>query len=162
MLVKAFFTEPQIVLLDEPTASLDPDIASDICSFLLEEREKRGISILFTSHKMDEVMEICDRAIFLKKGHIIADDLPVKLARSVSLFSVRLVIVDGLKRTILIAEKEGYQYAVEHRTITVQMDEEKIPSFLQELSQSKVVYANIKIEEPSLEDFFLQIAKKGV
>ena len=50
MLVKAFFTEPKIVLLDEPTASLDPDIANDICSFLLEQREKKGLSILFSSH----------------------------------------------------------------------------------------------------------------
>lgn len=162
MLVKAFFTEPKIVLLDEPTASLDPDIASDICSFLLEERDKRDVSILFSSHKMEEVMEICDRTIFLKKGQIIADDVPEKLAKSVSLFSVKLLVVDGLKRTILIAEKEGFKYAVDYRTITIQMDEEKIPSFLHELSQSKVSYANIKIEEPSLEDFFLQIAKKNI
>ena len=74
MLVKAFFIKPKIVLLDEPTASLDPDIANDICSFLLEQRDKHNLSILFSSHKMEEVMEICDRAIFLKEGKIIADD----------------------------------------------------------------------------------------
>lgn len=159
MLVKAFFIEPKIVLLDEPTASLDPEIAGDICSFILEQREKKGLSILFSSHKMEEVMEICDRTIFLKQGKIIADDLPENLARSVSAFRVRLVIVDGLKRTIAIAESQNLKYMIDHRSIEIFMEEDKVPPFLNALSQIGVAYANIKIEEPSLEDFFLQIAK---
>lgn len=161
MLVKAFFIQPKIVLLDEPTASLDPDIAQDICSFLLEQREKQGVSILFTSHKMEEVMEICDRSIFLKEGKIIADDTPRRLAKSVATFQLRLVITDGLKRTVNIAEQHGYRYIAENRVFEVWLDEEKIPPFLHALSQANVSYANIKIEEPSLEDFFLQISKKG-
>ena len=160
MLVKAFFVEPKIVLLDEPTASLDPDISRDICSFLLEQRDKKNLSILFSSHKMEEVMEICDRTIFLKEGKIIADDLPENLAKSVSAFRVRLVIVDGLKRTIAIATSQGFQYTIEHRSIEILMDEDKVPPFLHALSQAGVIYANIKIEEPSLEDFFLEISKK--
>ena len=51
MLVKALFVNAKILLLDEPTASLDPDISRDICSFLLEQRDKRGISILSTISK---------------------------------------------------------------------------------------------------------------
>lgn len=159
MLVKAFFIQPKVVLLDEPTASLDPDIANDICSFVLEQRDKKGISILFTSHKMQEVMEICDRTIFLKSGKIIADDTPEKLAKSVSKFRIRLVIVDGLKRTRAIAENAGLGYTVDHRSIEISLSEDKIPEFLNALSEAKVSYASIKIEEPSLEDFFLQIAK---
>lgn len=160
MLVKAFFTQPKVVLLDEPTASLDPDIASDICSFLLEQRDQKGISILFSSHKMEEVMRICDRTIFLKEGKIIADDLPAKLARSVSTFRIVLVIVDGLKKTVAISEESSLSYKIDHHTIEIMIDEEKIPAFLNALSNAQVAYANIKIEEPSLEDFFLQIAKK--
>jgi ABC-2 type transport system ATP-binding protein len=160
MLVKAFFVKPKIVLLDEPTASLDPDIANDICSFLLEQKERLGLSILFTSHKMEEVMKICDRTIFLKEGRIIANDTPQKLAQSVSTFRIKLVITDGMKRTIALVEKEGFQHIVDHRLIEVWIDEEKIPSLLHSLSSASVIYANIKIEEPSLEDFFLQIAKK--
>lgn len=160
MLVKAFFIKPKIVLLDEPTASLDPDIANDICEFMLEQRDKHGLSILITSHKMEEVVKVCDRTIFLKEGKIIADDIPEKLARSASSFRLKLVLIDGLKRTIALAEKEGLKYTVEHRSIDILIDEDKIPSFLDALSKSSVCYANIKIEEPSLEDFFLQIVKK--
>jgi len=161
MLVKAFFTEPKIVLLDEPTASLDPDIAKDICAFLLEQREKMGVSILFSSHRMDEVMEICDRTIFLKEGKIIADDVPQKLARSVSSYRVRLVIVDGLEKTKAMVENMSLHYSFDHKIFEIHVEEEKIPILLNTLSQQNVRYANIQIEEPSLEDFFLQIAKRS-
>lgn len=161
MLVKAFFVDPKIVLLDEPTASLDPDIANDICSFLLEQRDKKALSILFTSHKMQEVMEICDRTIFLKEGKIIANDKPAKLAKSVSTFKVKLLVCSGMDQAIRLASDAGYKYSVDHKSIEVLLDEEQIPSFLDGISRASVSYSNIKIEEPSLEDFFLQIAKKS-
>lgn len=160
MLVKAFFIKPKVVLLDEPTASLDPDIASDICSFLLEQRDKTGLSILFTSHKMHEVMEICDRTIFLKQGKIIADDLPETLARSVSGFKIRLVILEGLEKLKKITEDAGFCCSIDHKTVEIKIAEEFIPIFLKRLGEENVVYTNIKIEEPSLEDFFMQLVRK--
>lgn len=159
MLVKAFFIQPKIALLDEPTASLDPDIARDICSFLLEQREKNRLSILFTSHKMQEVMEICDRTIFLKKGKIIANDVPEKLAKSVSGFKIRIVLLHGQEKAKEILEKNGFPYTIDHKTIEIVVDEEQIPPFLNELGREQVIYSSIKIEEPSLEDFFLQTTK---
>jgi ABC-2 type transport system ATP-binding protein len=159
MLVKAFFTSPKIVLLDEPTASLDPNIAQDTCSFLLEQREKKGISILFTSHKMEEVMKICDRAIFLKGGNIIADDTPKNLARSVSSFCVKLVISEGEEEAKAVIQKAGLKYSQDHRLLQVWVEEERIPQLLDAMSKGGVYYTNIKIEEPTLEDFFYQIAE---
>lgn len=160
MIVKAFFIEPRIVLLDEPTASLDPDIAREVCEFLLERREKTNLSILFTSHKMEEVADLCDRTIFLKSGKIIANDLPENLAKSVSSFRVRLTISDGMKRTIAIAEHQNLCHQVDHRIVRLSLDEKEIPPFLNALAQAQVVYTNIQIEEPSLEDYFLQIADR--
>lgn len=162
MLVKAFFTNPKITLLDEPTASLDPDIAHDVCAFLLEKREETGLSILFTSHKMEEVAEVCDRVIVLKKGKLIADDLPRNLAKSVSFFRLRLTIIDGMKRTITLAEQEKIAFEVIHRTITCSLDEKEIPPFLNLLMRAGVSYASIQIDEPTLEDYFLTIVEKKV
>jgi ABC-2 type transport system ATP-binding protein len=161
MLVKAFFTDPKIALLDEPTASLDPDAAHDVCSFLLEQREKTGLSILFTSHKMEEVAEVCDRVIVLKKGKLIADDLPKNLAKSVSFFRLRLTIIDGMKRTLSIAQQEGIAFDVTHRIVTCSLEEKGIPGFLNSLMRAEVSYASIQIEEPTLEDYFLTIVEKN-
>lgn len=158
MLVKAFFIQPKVVLLDEPTASLDPDISLDVCRFLLEQREKQGLSILFTSHKMEEIADLCDRTIFLKQGKIIADDLPENLARSVSSHKLKLTIGDGMKRTIALAESKNLSYRFENRSIELSLDEKEIPNFLTALMEAKVSYVSIQIQEPSLEDYFLQIA----
>jgi ABC-2 type transport system ATP-binding protein len=72
-LAKAFLTEPKILFLDEPTASLDPDIAEKIRALLKEERRSSGLSILYTSHNMREMEEMSDRIIFLQHGKIVAE-----------------------------------------------------------------------------------------
>jgi ABC-2 type transport system ATP-binding protein len=72
-LAKAFLTEPKILFLDEPTASLDPDIAHKIRALLQEERRSSGLSILYTSHNMREMEEMSDRIIFLQRGKIVAE-----------------------------------------------------------------------------------------
>ena len=162
MLAKAFFIDPKVVLLDEPTASLDPDVSRQICEFILNERDRTGLSILFTSHKMEEVSEVCDRVIFLKGGKIVADDLPEKLAKSASHYRLRLTISDGLKRTAALAEQMGCSYTIDHRMIEIAIDEPKIPSFLNALGKGEIAYSTIHIEEPSLEDYFLQITKKDL
>jgi len=72
-LAKAFLTGPKILFLDEPTASLDPDIAQKIRGFLKEERGSSGLSVLYTSHNMLEMEEMSDRIIFLQRGKIVAE-----------------------------------------------------------------------------------------
>lgn len=161
MLVKAFLIDPKIVLLDEPTASLDPDIAEEVCTFLLEQQQKTGLSVLFTSHKMKEVTKLCNRVIFLRKGEIIADNLPKNLAKSTSSFKLTLTISDGLKKAIQLAEEQSLVYQIEHRSIKISLDEQHIPLFLNALMQASVFYTQIQIEEPSLEDYFLKISKNS-
>lgn len=72
-LAKALLTEPKILFLDEPTASLDPDIAQKIRTLLREARQSSGVSILYTSHNMREMEEMSDRIIFLQRGRIVAE-----------------------------------------------------------------------------------------
>lgn len=71
-LAKAIMTEPKVLFLDEPTASLDPDIVNKIKSFLKEYQRSEGLSILYTSHNMREMEEMSDRIIFLQRGKIVA------------------------------------------------------------------------------------------
>ena len=161
MMVKAFFVRPKIVLLDEPTASLDPEISSDICDFLLEERKKENLSILFTSHKMEEVAKVCDRVIFLAQGKIIADDVPSNLARQNANFRVRLIILEDLPRAIAISKERELNYESDEKKLEVEMEEKDIPAFLHQLSAEGIVYSSIQIQEPSLQDYFLKIARKS-
>ncbi len=72
-LAKAVMTEPKVLFLDEPTASLDPDIVNKIKSFLKEYQRSEGLSILYTSHNMREMEEMSNRIIFLQRGRIVAE-----------------------------------------------------------------------------------------
>jgi ABC-2 type transport system ATP-binding protein len=162
MLVKAFMIRPKIALLDEPTASLDPDVAKEVVDFVLEQRDQFGTSILYTSHNMAEVGEVCDRVLFMQQGKIVADDVPEQLAKSAANSRVQLQMGDGLKRCIAIAERLKLKYQVEHRSIELSLDENQIAILLSALAEAGVVYKNINILQPTLEDFFMQmVGKKG-
>ena len=160
MLVKAFMTRPKIALLDEPTASLDPDVAKEVIEFVLEQRKAYGTAIVYTSHNMPEVAEICDRVLFMKQGEIVANDIPNNLVRSVLTSKLRLQVGDGMKRTVAIAASLHLKYQIEFRSIELELDEGQIALFLSTLAQAGVVYTHISIREPTLEDYFLHMVGK--
>jgi ABC-2 type transport system ATP-binding protein len=75
-LAKALINQPELLLLDEPTASLDPDTADWVRQHLMDYRKARGATILLASHNMLEVERLCDRVIIMKRGRIEDDDTP--------------------------------------------------------------------------------------
>jgi ABC-2 type transport system ATP-binding protein len=80
-LIKALLNEPQLLLLDEPTASLDPDSADRIRSRLEAYRSRRGASILLASHNMLEVERLCDFVVIMRGGRIVETGAPGELIR---------------------------------------------------------------------------------
>ena len=84
-LVKAFLNDPELLMLDEPTASLDPDIADKVRKVVRKVQQERNIGILYTSHNMKDIEEVCDRVIVLHKGKIVCEGTPTDIvARSSS------------------------------------------------------------------------------
>lgn len=166
MLAKAFLPEPKIVLLDEPTASLDPDIALFIRTFIIKQQKEYGTSILITSHNMAEVSQVCTRALILKKGNIIADDTPKRLAASVSKASIYLTIANAHDREKLteFGSENNIPFAheeYEKNNVIMEVEEDRIAAILQELSRKGITYTNISIRKPTLEDYFIEIALQG-
>lgn len=78
-LAKALLNRPELLFLDEPTASLDPDTADQIRHRLKTARETTGMAMLYTSHNMREMEEMCDRIIFLYRGRILLTGTPKEL-----------------------------------------------------------------------------------
>ena len=75
-LAKSLINEPEFLLLDEPTASLDPDTTVWIREFLQQYRDQRGATILFASHDMREVELLCDEALLMKEGKLVEKGSP--------------------------------------------------------------------------------------
>ena len=159
MLVKAFLANPDIVLLDEPTASVDPDVAYEVRQFILEQRNERNISILITSHNMDEVTELCDRVLVLKNGVIIADNTPEQLAQSTSKVRVHLMISSDLDNALAYFNNAQVVYSFHANQVTIEHDEHAIAPLLAQLGKHNIMYSQISIDKPTLEDYFLSIAK---
>lgn len=161
MLAKAFLTDPRIVLLDEPTASLDPDIAADVRSFIMSQQKEKGVSVLLTSHNMDEVSEICERVLVLKNGSIIADSSPQKLAASVSYIRIHLTITTPLQGAYNFFNQEKIIYSQDRNYTVIELEESMIAHVLAQCAQKNIQYSYISIEKPTLEDYFLQVARKA-
>jgi len=75
-LAKAFLNRPRLLLLDEPTASLDPATARDLRGKIRELAARDGIAVLWTTHNMIEATEVCDRVLFLSRGKILLEGSP--------------------------------------------------------------------------------------
>jgi ABC-2 type transport system ATP-binding protein len=161
-LAKAFINFPRVLLLDEPTASLDPEVARYIRDFLIEERKKFKVSIILTSHNMAEVQEVCDRVIFLNNGKIVADDTPENLAKSIKIVHVEFLIKDGLKRTEEYCLNLQVPCRIKGRYITVDIEEDAVADFIEKLKAAGIEYDEISIQKPTLEDYFLQIASENI
>jgi ABC-2 type transport system ATP-binding protein len=93
-LAKALINRPEILLLDEPTASLDPDTADWVRAVLQRYRAERGGTILLASHNMHEVERLCERVIIMKRGRIEDDGTPARLLAQYGRHTLEEVFLD--------------------------------------------------------------------
>ena len=93
-LAKALINQPELLLLDEPTASLDPDTADWIRQHLETYRKENGATILLASHNMLEVERLCDRVIIMKRGRIEDDDSPQQIMARYNRATLEEVFLD--------------------------------------------------------------------
>ena len=80
-LAKAIINDPSVLLLDEPTASLDPEIGDFVRTFLENYKKEKKVSILLASHNMDEVTRLCSSIMMMKNGVIIDEGKPTDLIK---------------------------------------------------------------------------------
>ncbi len=156
---KAFINYPKVLLLDEPTASLDPDVAGYIRQFILQERKKFKVSIIFTSHNMSEVEELCDRVVFINNGKAVANDTPENLAKTIELCHIELLPLDKAK-LVNYCKLHKFNFKSQGRYVVIDVREAAVAEFLQSLTNNNINYVEISIEKPTLEDYFIQNSQK--
>ncbi len=158
-LARSMINFPRLLLLDEPTASLDPEVASYIREFFADQQSKFNKSIILTSHNMAEVEALCDRVLILKDGQIFDIDTPNNLAKKIEDTHLNLRIVknqDSLSGLLRLRKLSS----VEKDGITkISIKENQLPLFLYELTKKNIQYTEISIDKPTLEDYFMKVAK---
>ncbi|HEV7665099.1 MAG TPA: ABC transporter ATP-binding protein/permease [Chloroflexota bacterium] len=160
-LVKALLNDPEVILMDEPTASLDPDIADRMLSLIESLRASRDLAIVYTSHQMDEVTRICDEVIFLDHGRIVAQDTPAGLTSRIANTEL-CVAFSAISPAILEAAlRPTYPDLTlpAPNTVRIRTAAANVPAAIFAIQQLGATITDIDIQKPTLEDVFLQIAR---
>ncbi len=159
-IMKALLNEPELLLLDEPTASLDPDIADKVLSFIQELQKKEKISILYTSHNMEEVTRICDRVIILNRGKIVAEDTPQELTKKIDDATLQITFQGEKNKVEKYLRKKEQQFTFPNSyMVRIQTKESLIPKLIFGISNEDIFLTDIEVKKPTLEDVFLSIAR---
>lgn len=161
-LIKSLMNNPELILMDEPTASLDPDIADKTLQLIEKLNKEDGVSILYTSHDMEEVTRICDEVIFLDHGKIVAKDTPLGLTKMITHSTIILSFDADQKIVESFLKEKGYEFTFPRKfTTKVTVEEKLIPKVIFGLGEEDIWITDIEIKKPTLEDVFLEIARKG-
>jgi ABC-2 type transport system ATP-binding protein len=99
MLAKALINQPELLLLDEPTASLDPDTADVIRGYLERYQREHGATVLLASHNMAEVERLCSNVLMLKRGRLVDQGAPGELLRRYGRANLEEVFLDIARRS---------------------------------------------------------------
>lgn len=159
-LAKSLISDPELVLMDEPTASLDPDIADKTLSWIEQLRRDHDLSILFTSHNMAEVERICDEVIFLDRGKVVSQGSPAD--HTSKLGNVEIVInFSGRAEDVeekLRGRKLTYTLSDEN-VLRIETRKDKTAEIISLLVEAGINIKDTEIRKPNLEQVFLQIAR---
>ncbi len=160
-LARSMVNFPRLLLLDEPTASLDPEVAAYMREFFATQRREFKTSIILTSHNMAEVEELCDRVLVLQDGLIVGNDTPAALARRLEFSHLSLRVTKNLAKLETLAKRHRLNVLNEDGSTTITIKEKLLPLFLYEVTKNNITYSEISIDKPNLEDYFLSITRKG-
>lgn len=160
-MAKAFLNHPRLLLLDEPTASLDPDVADRIRTRLLQTVEEEKTTVFLTSHNMREVEQVCSRVLFINNGRIEAEGTPAELARRVKQWNVFLRTRPPVTNVKALHLPPDAEVTLDGDEIKVVLDKGDIGPFLTRLVQEKHRIDSISIKEPTLEEFFVRSVRQS-
>lgn len=152
--------KPQILILDEPTVGIDPQSRNHILESIKSLRNS-GTTIIYTTHYMEEVEAICDRALIIDKGQIIANGSLDELKRSLDNNVIYNISVDKIEAidSNEIETIDGVNKVEISDTLKISSDkyQENLDKIILNLIKSKVKIKNIATEEQDLESVFLNL-----
>lgn len=151
---------PRVLFLDEPTVGLDPQTRNHIWEYILQLKEKAGITIFLTTHYMDEA-EICDRVAVMDHGDLIALDTPDTLKTNVGGDIIAIETVDNVKAKTTLEQDYHLEVTENDGVLTFQVT--KGSEFLvQFVKDFPITIETVNLRRPTLNDVFLQLTGRAI
>jgi ABC-2 type transport system ATP-binding protein len=159
-IARALVSEPRVLFLDEPTVGLDPRIRAELLDVISRIRERSEMTILLTTHYLDEAEKLCDRVAVIHSGRIVALDTPASLLASLGREIVELR-VDGDAQTALeslrrrgIVDGDGFAVG---STLTLPLHDRTPAEAIAAIDGIGLVASSISTRQPTLDDVYLRL-----
>jgi len=159
-IARALVSQPRVLFLDEPTVGLDPRIRAELLDVIARLRERTEMTILLTTHYLDEAQKLCDRIAIIHQGEIVALDTPAALLAGLGGEIVELrVNGDGQAaleslRARGIADGDGFAVG---STLTLLLHERSAAEAIAAIDGIGLAASSISTRQPTLDDVYLQL-----
>ncbi|HVM68118.1 MAG TPA: ABC transporter ATP-binding protein [Acidimicrobiales bacterium] len=158
-IVRALVSEPKVVFLDEPTVGLDTRIRHDLFDVLATLRDETGVTILLTTHYLDEAERLADRLAIVDAGRIVATDTPANLLAALGdqVLEVRVDDARGAARSLAGAGVASDDVCAVGTTITASLRGARSDDLLARLRDDGVTVRSSTTRQPNLDDVYLRL-----
>lgn len=157
--------EPKILFLDEPTIGLDPQTRASIWEHIKKLNKSHKITIILTTHYMDEADSVCNKVAIIDSGKIIAQGTPQSLKNSLGGDVISIECTHSQSCVQKLEKIKWVKSAKSHDgnlDIRVEKGEEKIPELLRLMEQQGIKVGSVSLRKPSLDDVFLHYTGKTI
>ena len=157
-IAKALIHNPEILILDEPTAGVDIELRYMLWDFL-KKINQEGKTILLTTHYIEEAEQLCDRIAIIDNGNIIIDDKTDNLTEKNGDSQI-VVDCENIKNNKPI---NGFKYIIDNKQIIIDTDSpnKTLPKIMEQLNNLNIIINNIEIKKNTLEKVFLKLTKNN-
>ena len=158
---------PPLLFLDEPTTGLDPQNRANLWDHVVQTREKTGMTIVFTTHYLEEADQAADRIVIIDHGRIIADGTPTLLKQQhvgdrMTLDTPDLASAERLRS--LLATTDGVHAAAQGSTVTAQVSDGRValPAAIATAQSHAITVTGADTKLPTLDDVFLELTGRSL
>ncbi len=156
---------PKILFLDEPTLGLDPQTRENIWEYIQELNKTEDITVLMSTHYMEEADKLCDEIAIINHGQIITADSPKNLKRDLKA-DVITIKVDDQEKFVKEAEKldfiKNIMVVDSYIKIMVESGENLVATVVNFANDNDIIVKSIELEHPNLEDVFINLTGKRI
>ena len=166
-IIRALLNKPQVLFLDEPTPGLAPEARVDMWHEIARLAGDEGLTILLTTHYLEEADRLAQRLAIVDRGHVVAegtpDELKGELRGDAIVVELEDQVLDGEVRRALERVPDLYDVAVEARALRARADSgaRAVPAVLAALEAEGVKVASVTVSRPSLDDVYLRYAGRA-
>ena len=156
LIAKALVHDPNIIILDEPTAGVDVELRQNLWSYI-KELNQMGKTICLTTHYLEEAERLCDQILIMNKGKIIINEKKAKVLKMISLKKVTFILD---KTNYILPEKiKKFKPVIDNKLLKLEYDKNnyQLKDIIEILQSNNIEFTEINTEEGSLEDIFINL-----